>query len=433
MDKEMMPSPLLAHYNKEIVKKEIFEFSKNRWIALYGKTMIRYNGEEPLSLSSPEEVPSLVKRFNARTIYATAGKYEKVNKENVSGDKIVAYTPFFDIDTKIDKWEYAIKAADVIISALDKEGVSMSVYLLWSGEGIHVRINENAIPKDYDPLTAAHAIVQYILRKVKDEIKKLSDESGGVLKIDELIDAKRIFTAPLSFHKELDYVAVCFSPDKLHEFNLDWAKPDSFKHEEGVFSRYVEDETEELLSKAILEYRPTHEGIKPERRTTLQGKIGRFQVMGIVQAARYYVLYGDLPKAESFGLNRAIFYAWAKYYGKGYTPKVTGQKLPAEFRKDRILVTVAGEQVYQNPENGLFVIGDKEQTPEDYNREIKEKINAVIPYDKAWEATVKYVSSFPKEVLQNQREFYQKVYLPIRDAFIEKVVNRKSGLDAFFK
>jgi len=39
-------------------------------------------------------------------------------------------------------------------------------------------------------------------------------------------------------------------------------------------------------------------------------RIGRFQVMGLLQAARYYVLYGDLEKAKSFGINRAIFYAW---------------------------------------------------------------------------------------------------------------------------
>lgn len=48
---------LLTHYNKEIVKKEIFEFSKERWIALYGKTMIRYSGEEPLKFSSADDVP----------------------------------------------------------------------------------------------------------------------------------------------------------------------------------------------------------------------------------------------------------------------------------------------------------------------------------------------------------------------------------------
>lgn len=29
--------------------------------------------------------------------------------------------------------------------------------------------------------------------------------------------------------------------------------------------------------------------------------------MGLLQAARYYLLTGDLEKAKSFGLNRAIF------------------------------------------------------------------------------------------------------------------------------
>jgi len=37
--------------------------------------------------------------------------------------------------------------------------------------------------------------------------------------------------------------------------------------------------------------------------------------MALLQAARYYLLTGDLEKAYSFGLNRAIFYAWAKRRG----------------------------------------------------------------------------------------------------------------------
>ena len=43
--------------------------------------------------------------------------------------------------------------------------------------------------------------------------------------------------------------------------------------------------------------------------------IGRFQVMALLQTARYYRLHGDLMRAKSFGLNRAVFYAWAKHYG----------------------------------------------------------------------------------------------------------------------
>ncbi len=435
-------SSLLSHYNKDIVKREIYNFTKQRWVALYGNTMYRYDKKgNPLTFEDKESVPKKVSEFVARTVYATAGKYSEVTKENIEKDNIILYTPFFDVDTKIDKWEYAIKAAEVIVSELEKEGVEKSVYLLWSGEGIHVRINEKSIPKDYYPLTAAHAIVQYILNKIKNDLQKLSENSGEVLKVDELIDSKRIFTVPLSFHKELNYVTVCFSPDKLDKFSLDWANPDKFIHEEKIYERYEENETEELLIKAIKEYKPYHEGVKPQKSKEVKGenenrvianKIGRFQVMGIVQAARYYVLYGDVNKAKSFGLNRAIFYAWAKYYGKKYSHRHSKTTIPSESRKDRVLVNVAGEQVFQDIEKGYYIIGDKIQTPTDYDKEIKEKINIIISYDEAWNATVKYVSSFPKEVLENPRRFFEEVYLPIRDKFIEKVVNRKNSLDSFF-
>ena len=53
---------------------------------------------------------------------------------------------------------------------------------------------------------------------------------------------------------------------------------------------------------------------KPREKKLTATKVGRFQVMGLLQAARYYLLTGDLQKAKSFGLNRAIFYAWAKHY-----------------------------------------------------------------------------------------------------------------------
>ncbi|BFI76758.1 hypothetical protein [Sulfurisphaera ohwakuensis] len=426
---------LFTHYNKEVVKREIYNFSKQRWIALYGNTMYRYDKKDnPLTFENEDDVPKKVLMFNARTIYATAGKYEVVNRENVSNDKLIAYTPFFDIDTKIDKWEYAIRASEIIVSYLEKEGVNKSVYLLWSGEGIHVRINERAIGKSYDPLTAAHAIVQYVINKTKDELQKLSESSGGVLKVEDLIDAKRIFTTPLSFHKELDYVTVCFSPDKLSKFSLEWAKPESFIHEEGLYERFEENEAEDLLIKAIAEYKPTHESVKIEEKKEIEGKIGRFQVMGILQAARYYVLFGDLDKAKSFGLNRAIFYAWAKHYGKSFVPKTSKgkYKVPIEAKSDRKLVNVAGEEVYQDVETGYFVIGDKPQKPEDYDKEIRDKIDHIIPYEEAWKASVDYVSSFSRQTLINQREFYEKVYLPVRDAFVEKVVKRKrGGIDTF--
>jgi hypothetical protein len=40
--------------------------------------------------------------------------------------------------------------------------------------------------------------------------------------------------------------------------------------------------------------------------------VGRFQVMALLQAVRAKALGYPLDEAESFGLNRAIFYAAAK-------------------------------------------------------------------------------------------------------------------------
>ncbi|MCY0859979.1 MAG: hypothetical protein OWQ54_06060 [Sulfolobaceae archaeon] len=435
---------ILSHYSNELVREEIFNFAKSRWIALFSQTMIRYDKDgKPLKFDKPEDVPKLVLQYNVRTIYATAAKYKVLqNKNDVdNGANIFAYTPFFDIDTSLQKWEYAIKAADIIVSALEKEGVYKSVYLLWSGEGIHVRINENAIPEKMDPIVASSAIVKYIIRKVKGELEEIAKSSGGILKVEDLIDSKRVFTAPLSFHKNVDLVTVCFSPSDLHNFTPDWANPKNFRHSKGLYEVYEKDEAEDLVIKAISELSipiAKHEKVSYSTQQAPQTQeLGRFQVMGLLQAARYYVLYGDMDKAKSFGLNRAIFYAWAKYYGKGYSARKG--KIDYEAKKgigkeeSKELVNVAGEEVFLDKKSGLFEIGDKSQTPEDYDKEIKDKIQLIINYDVAWNSAVKYVSSFPRNVLLDQRQFYQKVYLPVRDVFIEKVVKgKKSGLEAYF-
>ena len=413
------------YYEKELVKKEIFNFSRGRWLAVYGKAFTRYDRSgRPLSLRSPDDVPRLARELDARTFYATAALYGKVERqEDVADSRIKAYTPFFDIDTKIDKWEYAVKAAEVIISELDKLGVSRSVYVLWSGEGMHVRINEGALP-GAKPVEEAHAVVRYVLKRVGPALKDLSERSGGALKVEDLIDPKRVFTAPLSLHRELNYAAVCVPLDKLSSFSPDWARPDNPKHEEGCYARGEPGEAAQLVEAAMAEYEPIHAPVAAGREGAT-AKIGRFQVMALLQAARYYVLYGDMDKAKSFGLNRAIFYAWAKHYGPASRGPAGGKAAGGGGRGERKFVTVAGEEVQVDEETGLFMIGGKPQRPQDYDREVAWKIDLVVPYQRAWETAVQYVSSFPREVLESQSRFYKRVYEPVRDTFLESVVLKK--------
>lgn len=413
------------YYEQELVKKEIYQFSRGRWLAVYGKAFSRYNrAGRPLKLNGPEDVPRLAKALEVRTFYATAALYRRVEaQEDVEDSKIIGYTPFFDIDTKIDKWELAVEAAEVIISALEKEGVYKSVYALWSGEGIHVRINERALPPG-EPVKTAQAVVRYILSKTRGELEELARRSGGVLKVEDLIDPKRVFTAPLSLHRELDYVAVCIPLNGLRSFSPDWARPAGFKHDVGCYARYEPGEAEALARKALAEHAPARATVALESAPAPKAEIPRFQVMALLQAARYYVLYGDLDKAKSFGLNRAIFYAWAKHYGSGRA----GARSPAavdaagEPGGGRKFVVVAGEKVQVDEDTGLFVMGGKPQRPADYDREVVWKIDAIYPYQRVWEAAVEYVSSFPREVLENQSRFYKRVYEPVRDSFLRDVV-----------
>ncbi len=162
---------------------------------------------------------------------------------------------------------------------------------------------------------------------------------------------------------------------------------------------------------------------KPKDLVRLAG-IGRFQVMALLQAARYYKLKGDLERAMSWGLNRAIFYAWAKYYGKERKRYITLEELEQSARKRRTplkcpngMTEVLGECV-ELGRSGFYSIGGNEQTPREFRRQVIDKISRILKWDDVWRAALEYVSQFPDKVLENPQLFYKLVYEPIRDTFI---------------
>ncbi len=152
--------------------------------------------------------------------------------------------------------------------------------------------------------------------------------------------------------------------------------------------------------------------------------------MALLQAARYYLLTGDLERAYSFGLNRAIFYAWAKRRGvpaAASRPRLSGAKPVEEAKEgDRVVVYVGDEQAYVSS-NGWFTMGGVEQRPEDFKREVVRRIEEVMPFEEAWRLALEYVGSFDKRVLLSHSEFFEKVYLPVRDSFPEGLKRRDEG------
>ena len=64
-------------------------------------------------------------------------------------------------------------------------------------------------------------------------------------------------------------------------------------------------------------------------------RIGRFQVMATLQAARAFTLGLPLESAKSFGLNRAIFYAAAKRGFRKGGKKKYKVKVPGNMEKKK--------------------------------------------------------------------------------------------------
>ncbi|MCL7389468.1 MAG: hypothetical protein LZ173_05990 [Thaumarchaeota archaeon] len=437
-----MEPAVLRHYLREEVQVEVARFCRGRWVALearpiHGKRVFyRYFDEKPLTINEPVDVKKMINRFTdkrIRTIYGTINIYNRISsKEDLERmENISRTTPSIDIDGSLEEVDLTIETVKTILEELHRHGVEKSVYLVWSGRGVHIHLNEKAISESYwrpDPVKTAHTIIEYILKQVRGKLLEIAAKSKSYeekLKIENIIDVQRVFTSPLSIHRELDIVTVTIDPDEIENFNLEWTELDRFRYWRD-WDRYIEGELDGLVEEAMKEVRvesitrtiigeELREDESPEVGLASQPlSIGRFQVMALMQAARYYVLRGDIEQAKSFGLNRAIFYAWAKKRG------VTRRRQPSKLllsREQKIseLEDVVGDEVVYRSPGGWYMIGGQEQTPRDFDMQIVQRFGGQEIFQRYWEAALRYIHRFPLETVKSQREFYEKIYLPVRD------------------
>lgn len=452
------------HYLSDIVRGEVADYCRGRWIAIEGGAMgsrvfLRYwKDGSPLSVNSPQDLLDLLKHFSGihpRSIYGSVNVYKSLADKSLLEDPSnIAYaSPIWDVDCELSEWRGAIEAARIIVSELERLGITRSVFIKWSGEGLHVHVHERCfsskILSKYNPLDIAYSLVDYVIERCRERILNVISRFKSV-KVENTIDPKRVFTAPLSLHRRRNLCCVCFKPNEIDSFEIEWANPEKFKHNRD-WRIYVEGEGDGAAIEAIKAvggYRgwlkgaegvirtvisaPTEktEGEEKESEIELKrgGKIGRFQVMGLLQAARYYLLTGNLERAKSFGLNRAVFYAWAKRRGKGVSSERLVRGGGSVYNRVSLggaEITYVGNEGAFITRDGWFTIGDEIQRPEDYDRQIAKPINSVISYERAWQAALEYLKGFDRQVLLDQQRFFKEVYEPVRDKFLDLVLNPK--------
>jgi len=263
---------VVHHYNKEDVQGEIAKFSRSRWVALHCEllnpqgyqVLLRYQrafgkAKVPLTINELKDVPELVERFKRlkpRTFYASANVYKKLTHPGhvKSLSNILFCTPTWDIDNTPEKWEATVAAAKAIVDFLNQEGASESVFLKWSGKGVHVHIHEKAFSEDMlkkvNPLDAAHALVEYVNRKLRSKYVEIAEHyQAKELSVENEMDLQRVFTCPLSLHRSLHRVAVCFSTSTINDFVPQWTAPEHFRHWKG-WDRFEIGEADKLAKKA---------------------------------------------------------------------------------------------------------------------------------------------------------------------------------------
>lgn len=256
------------YYRRSEVRKEIVEYCRNRWVAVHCEEkmkddrpiLLRYYKYKPLTLSKLEDVDFILSRYSKlkpRTFYATSSVYKRI----LTRDDVLDYfgnvlkrTPSWDIDSRVEWWRTTLKIAKALVKILEDNGVRESIYLKWSGRGLHVHINENAISSELyskvPPLDLTYSIVEYVTIKVQKSLNEINASEGTSIKVENLMDPQRVFTAPLSLHRFLNVVCVVFKPDELEDFDISWTKPSNYRHS-VKWREYKEGEADNLALKAI--------------------------------------------------------------------------------------------------------------------------------------------------------------------------------------
>lgn len=257
------------YYRNTRVLAEISDFLKGRWAAFHCEKrlrdgrpiLLRYHSGRPLKASSVTELSALLRKLaplKPRAIYGTASLYEKLEKPEDTRNMglVTARTLTWDIDSTPEHWRVTVEAARAIVDVLEKHGVVESVWLKWSGRGMHVHVHEAALSGEFlrrqGVLDATWSVVEYVANKVKEKILEMNIEHGSSIKVENLMDPQRVFTAPLSLHRQLDSACIALKPEDLDSFEPGWADPRSPKHN-PAWRQHVSGEAEELAEVALRE------------------------------------------------------------------------------------------------------------------------------------------------------------------------------------
>ncbi|MGB9631456.1 MAG: hypothetical protein ACPL09_05730 [Candidatus Methanodesulfokora sp.] len=242
------------HFSRSDVKRAIVDFLRGRWVSAQTESGFRrYLNGRPLRIRDEVELEMLLRLLGPiRTFYGTIEIYKRIEKREDVFDRgnVVSATPTWDIDSEIGDWRATVDVVKEMIKFLEKEGVKQSVFVIWSGNGAHVHIHPLSISLNIDPLDAAWSITEFVRLKLEMKVEEIRRKyNAKKLVLANEIRPRRVFTAPLCFHRKLDVITVPIVPEDLDYFDISWTSPGNFKFSSD-WNRFSRGEADSLLRKA---------------------------------------------------------------------------------------------------------------------------------------------------------------------------------------
>ena len=153
-----------------------------------------------------------------------------------------------------------------------------------------------------------------------------------------------------------------------------------------------------------------------------QGRVTRFVVMAMLQAARARALGLPIEAAYSWGLNRAIFIAAAKSGFRGGSGGGEGGPETPAKAKPRPTYQLGDDEAFRDPdaEGLVFRIGDEDQTVEKFDQQVRARFGTKADFEAAWDEAMKIVEGYDRAVLESRRGFYEEIYRPRRDELSDR-------------
>ena len=244
---------MIDHFSRAEVRKALIDFLMGRWVSVQTEDEFRrYLNGKPLRVRDELELDSIIRLLRPRTFYGTIEIYKRIeSREDVYDEgNVISATPTWDIDSEIGNWRATVEVISEIINFLSEEGVKNSVFIIWSGNGAHVHIHPLSISLKANPLDIAWSITEFVKLKLESRVEEIRRKHNAEkLILANEIMPRRVFTAPLCFHRKLDVVTVPIIPEDLDDFDISWTSPKDFKFSSD-WNKFSEGEADALAERA---------------------------------------------------------------------------------------------------------------------------------------------------------------------------------------